>query len=131
LPQVEKEYRVSRDRQSRAIAGLSMGGTESLVVGLNHPDQFAWIGAFSSGGLNTNYVTQFPKLNASANGRLRLLWVSCGRDDQLVKGNRQFSDWLTARDIRHTWVETDGIHSFRVWRRNLAAFAPLLFQPKK
>ena len=129
LPQVEKAYRVSRDRQSRAIAGLSMGGTESLVVGLNHPDQFAWIGAFSSGGLNTNYVTQFPKLNARANDRLRLLWISCGRDDQLVKGNQQLSDWLTARDIRHTWVETDGSHSFRVWRRNLAAFAPLLFQP--
>ena len=131
LPQVEKEYRVSKDRQSRAIAGLSMGGTESLLVGLNHPDQFAWIGAFSSGGLNTNYVTQFPQLNASANDRLRLLWVSCGRDDQLVKNNRQLSDWLTARDIHHTWVETDGSHSFRVWRRNLAAFAPLLFQPKR
>lgn len=128
VPQVEQAYRVSRDRQARAMAGLSMGGTESLVVGLNHPDQFAWIGAFSAGGLGTNYETQFPRLNAGVNQQLRLLWISCGQSDQLVKSNRQLADWLAARGIHHTWVETDGMHSFRVWRRNLAAFAPLLFQ---
>lgn len=131
LPQVEKTYRVSTDRQSRAIAGLSMGGTESLVTGLNHLDRFAWVGAFSSGGLNTNYPAQFPAVNAKAHDQLRLLWIGCGREDGLIKPNQQFCDWLKSQDVRYTWVETPGNHSFRVWRRYLAEFAPLLFQDKK
>jgi enterochelin esterase family protein len=131
IPQVEKTYRVSADRQSRAIAGLSMGGAESLVVGLNHLDRFAWIGAFSSGGVNTNYVAQFPALNAKANDQLRLLWIGCGHDDHLIESNKQFCDWLKAQNIHYTWVESPGAHSFRVWRRYLAEFAPLLFQEKK
>src|SRR5262245_30020315 len=73
IPQAEKAYRLSSDRQARAIAGLSMGGTESLIVGLNHIDRFAWIGAFSSGGLNTNFVSQFPALDPKASEKLRLL----------------------------------------------------------
>jgi enterochelin esterase-like enzyme len=131
LPQVEKAYRVSTERQSRAIAGLSMGGTESLIVGLNHPDRFAWIGAFSSGGLNTNFAAQFPSLDAKANRQLRLLWIGCGREDRLIESNRQLCDWLKSKDIRYTWVESPGTHSFRVWRRYLADFAPLLFQDRK
>jgi enterochelin esterase-like enzyme len=131
LPQVEQAYRVAADRQTRAIAGLSMGGTESLVVGLNHPDRFAWIGAFSSGGLNTNFVAQFPALDAKANERLRLLWIGCGREDRLIESNRQLCAWLDAKGVRYTWVETAGTHSFRVWRRYLAEFVPLLFQGKK
>jgi enterochelin esterase-like enzyme len=131
MPQVEKAYRVSTDRQSRAIAGLSMGGTESLLVGLNHLDRFAWIGAFSSGGLNTNFAAQFPALDAKANDQLRLLWIGCGREDRLIENNRQLCDWLKSKDVRYTWVESPGAHSFRVWRRYLAEFAPLLFQEKK
>jgi enterochelin esterase family protein len=130
MPQVEAEYRVATDRQSRAIAGLSMGGTESLVVGLNHPEQFAWIGSFSAGGL-TNYSARFPSLDAAAVARVNLLWIACGRDDHLLAPNQQFCDWLKAKDIPFTWIETPGVHSFRVWRRNLAAFAPLLFQAKR
>jgi len=128
LPQVEKAYHVSTHRKDRAIAGLSMGGTESLTVGLTALDQFAWIGAFSSGGLNTNYAEQFPNLDAKANDRLRLLWISCGKDDRLVEPNRAFVEWLKSKDIRLTWTEVPGMHSFRVWRRNLAEFAPLLFR---
>jgi enterochelin esterase-like enzyme len=127
LPQVEKAYRASPDRQARAIAGLSMGGTESLVVGLNHLDRFAWIGAFSSGGLSTNFAAQFPALDAKASDPLRLLWIACGREDRLIDNNRQLCDWLKSKSIRYTWVESDGAHSFRVWRRYLADFAPLLF----
>ena len=67
LPQVEAAYRVSRDRESRAIAGLSMGGTESLLTGLNTLDRFAWIGAFSSGGLGEDFNTDFPGLDSGAN----------------------------------------------------------------
>ena len=131
LPQVEKSYRVSAERKSRAIAGLSMGGTESLVVGLNHLDRFAWIGAFSSGGLNTNFVAQFPALDAKANDKLRLLWIGCGKEDRLIENNQQLCDWLQNKGVHYAWVETPGSHSFRVWRRYLAEFAPLLFQDKK
>lgn len=128
IPQVEKNYRVATDRRSRAIAGLSMGGTESLVVGLNHLDRFAWIGAFSSGGLNTNFAAQFPALDAKANDQLRLLWIACGKEDGLLKPNQQFCDWLQLKNIHYTWVESPGAHSFRVWRRYLAEFTPLLFK---
>jgi enterochelin esterase-like enzyme len=127
LPQVESAYHVSKDRKARAIAGLSMGGAESLTVGLNNLDRFAWIGAFSSGGLGTNFSTTFPTLNSSANQRLRLLWISCGKDDGLLKPNREFVDWLATRQVNRTWTEVPGVHSWRVWRRNLATFAPLLF----
>jgi enterochelin esterase-like enzyme len=128
LPQVEKSYRVKSNRESRAIAGLSMGGSESLITGLNALDNFAWIGAFSSGGLSTDYSSNFPKLDQTANRELRLLWIACGKEDGLFAGNKQFSDWLDAKSVKHNWVETSGAHSFRVWRRNLAEFAPLLFR---
>ncbi len=128
IPQVETAYRVSTDAKSRAIAGLSMGGSESLLVGLNALDRFAWIGAFSSGGLNTNLALQFPALDEKANGKLALLWISCGDKDGLLGANQKLSDWLKAKGIQHRWVQVPGEHSFRVWRRNLAEFAPLLFQ---
>ena len=128
VPQVETAYRVRADAKSRAIAGLSMGGSESLLVGLNALDRFAYVGAFSSGGLNTNFVSQFPSVDAKANDRLRLLWIGCGEQDGLLAPNQKLSDWLTEKSIRHTWVHTPGQHSFRVWRRYLADFAPLLFR---
>jgi enterochelin esterase family protein len=131
MPQIEKAYRVSTERQASAIAGLSMGGGESLVVGLNHLDRFAWIGAFSSGALNTNYVVQFPALDAKANDQLKLLWISCGQQDDRIKLNKQFCNWLESKGVHFTWAEIPGQHSFRVWRRFLAEFAPQLFQDKQ
>ena len=130
IPQVEKNYRVSKDRNSRAIAGLSMGGAESLFVGLNALDRFAWIGAFSSGGLGADFDSIFAKLDAKANSQLRLLWIACGTEDRLIDGSRKLSEWLKSKDIRHTMLETPGAHTWRVWRRYLADFAPLLFQEK-
>jgi enterochelin esterase-like enzyme len=127
MPRVEKEYRVSTDAKQTAIAGLSMGGAESLTVGLNHPDRFAWIGAFSTGGL-TNYPVRFPTLDSGANKKLRLVWVACGHDDHLYQGNRQFCAWLDGKGVRYTWMEMPGIHSYRVWRPFLVQFVPLLFQ---
>lgn len=128
LPQVESSYRVEKEAKARAIAGLSMGGAESLTVGLNTLDRFEWIGAFSSGGLNTNYADAFPKLTTADNLRLRLLWISCGKDDGLIKANREFVHWLDGKQLHCTWTEVPGVHSWRVWRRNLASFVPLLFQ---
>ena len=131
MPQAEKAYKISPERNSRAIAGLSMGGAQSLTVGLNHPDRFAWIGAFSSGGLNTNYSEQFPKLEAKTSQQLRLLWIACGKEDRLIESNQKFVEWLDSKGVKSIWTETSGEHSFRVWRRYLATFTPLLFQEKK
>src|SRR5437899_2360057 len=76
IPQVEAAYRVSKDRNSRAITGLSMGGAESLLTGLNALDHFAWVGAFSSGGLGEDFNAEFPALDSKANSQLRLLWIA-------------------------------------------------------
>ncbi|HWH67857.1 MAG TPA: alpha/beta hydrolase-fold protein, partial [Candidatus Sulfotelmatobacter sp.] len=131
MPQVEKTYRVQADRIHRAIAGLSMGGAESLLVGLNALDRFAYIGAFSSGGLGSDPNAQFPNLDEKANRQLRLLWMACGEQDGLITSNQKFCEWLKGKGICYTWVSTPGQHSFRVWRRYLAEFTPLLFQEKK
>jgi enterochelin esterase-like enzyme len=128
IPQVEKSYRVKADREHRALAGLSMGGAESLYVGLNHLDTFAWIGSFSAGGLGEDYGTEFSTLSASANAQLHILWIACGTEDRLLGPNRKFREWLTSKGVQHTDIETPGMHTWMVWRRNLIAFAPLLFQ---
>jgi enterochelin esterase-like enzyme len=128
MPKVESEYRVNKDRNARAIAGLSMGGTESLLTGLNNLDKFAWIGAFSSGGLPDDFQTVFPGLDAKANQQLRLLWIACGTEDHLIVGNRKFREWLKQKGVQRTDIETPGMHTWMVWRRNLAEFAGLLFR---
>ena len=128
IPQVELAYRVAKDRKSRAIAGLSMGGAESLLTGLNTLDRFAWIGAFSSGGVSEDFKADFPALDSQANKQLRLLWIACGTEDHLIDVNRKLRDWLKSQGIQHTDIETPGAHTWMVWRRNLANFASLLFQ---
>ncbi len=128
IPQVEHEYRTLTDRKSRAIAGLSMGGSESLFVGLTTLDRFGWIGAFSTGGLNDNFDQQFTGWNPKDTANLQLLWIACGTEDRLIDVNRRFRDWLTSKGVKHTDIDTPGMHTWMVWRRNLAAFAPLLFQ---
>ena len=131
IPQVEKGYRVAKDRNARAIAGLSMGGAESLYIGLNALDRFGWVASFSAGGAAEDFTATYPALNSSTASQLHLLWIACGTDDRLITPNRQFREWLTSKDIKHTDVETPGAHTWMVWRRNLAAFAPLLFQEKR
>jgi enterochelin esterase family protein len=128
IPDVEKSYRVTKDRGARAIAGLSMGGAESLYVGLNAVDRFAWIGAFSSGGMGADYDKSFPALDAKANDKLKLLWIACGLQDRLIDSNRKFLEFLKSRGVRYQWKETEGAHTWRVWRRYLAELAPMLFQ---
>lgn len=129
IPMVEKQYRTLNNRESRAIAGLSMGGAESLLTGLNHLDTFAWVASFSSGGEPDDFAADFPKLDAAAaKKQLRLLWIACGTDDRLIKLNRSLVEWLKSKDIPVTPIETPGMHTWLVWRRNLTAFAPLLFQ---
>ena len=128
VPQVESEYRISKGRESRAIAGLSMGGSESLLTSLNHLDKFSWIGAFSSGGIPEDFQKDFPFLDAKANQQLHLLWIACGTDDHLIAINRKLRAWLKTKGVQHTDIETPGAHTWMVWRRNLAEFAQLLFR---
>jgi enterochelin esterase family protein len=128
MPMVEKGYRVETDRKSRAIAGLSMGGAESLYIGLNALDKFAYVGSFSAGGSSPDFAADYPKLDKKANDELRLLWIACGTEDGLIEPNRKFRAWLDTKEIHYTPIETPGMHTWMVWRRNLAAFTPLLFQ---
>jgi enterochelin esterase family protein len=128
IPEVERTYRVATDRKSRAIAGLSMGGSESLFVGLTTADRFAWIGAFSTGGLGENLDQQFSGIDSKDAARLDLLWIACGTEDHLFETNKKIRAWLTAKGIKHTDIDTPGAHTWMVWRRNLANFAPLLFR---
>ncbi len=99
---MEKVYRVSTDRNARAITGLSMGGTQSLLIGLNAPDRFAWIGAFSSGGLDADFDKAFPNVDDSLDEQLRLLWIGCGQQDGLLGVNRKLVDWLTSKGVTST-----------------------------
>ncbi len=128
MPQVESGYRVRANREDRAIAGLSMGGGESLVIGLNHPDKFAWIGGFSSAVIYGSFDGVFPDLGSGRGQRPDLLWVSCGTGDELIAAHRKFVAWLKAKGADPTVIETTGIHNWPVWRDNLIHFAPLLFR---
>jgi enterochelin esterase-like enzyme len=129
MPSVEKDYHVLTDREDEAITGLSMGGGESLYVGLNNLDRFAWVGAFSAGLGENSFAQEFPTVGSDVNTQLRLLWIACGRQDQVVgKFNHAFRAWLNSKGIRYTNVWTPGMHTWMVWRSNLANFAPLLFR---
>jgi len=128
IPQVEATYLVVKDRKSRAIAGLSMGGSESLLTGLNALDKFAWIGAFSSGGITEDFGAEFPALDSKANQQIRLLWIACGTDDRLIDINRKLRTWLASKGVQHTDIETPGAHTWMVWRRNLTELSALLFR---
>jgi enterochelin esterase family protein len=130
MPQVESAYPVSGKREDRAIAGLSMGGAESLLTGLNNIDKFAYVGAFSSGGLREGYAAAFPTLDAQQAKQLKTLWIACGTSDSLIEPNREFKAWLKSKNIAFTDVETPGAHTWMVWRDNLIHFTPLLFGGK-
>jgi enterochelin esterase family protein len=128
LPLVEAEYRVRTDRESRGIAGLSMGGGQALGAGLRNLDRFAWVGGFSSATRGWNQGVPGRKLEAAeANERLKLLWIAIGKEDFLIEPNRGFAGWLKESGFRHTYLETEGAHTWSVWRRYLADFLPLLF----
>jgi enterochelin esterase-like enzyme len=128
MPRVESEYRITKDRYARAITGLSMGGSESLLTGLNNLEKFAWVGAFSSGGIPEDFQKDFPALDARATQQLHLLWIACSTQDPLITVNRNLREWLKTKGLKVTEIETPGMHTWMVWRRNLAEFVPLLFR---
>jgi enterochelin esterase-like enzyme len=127
IPLVEKTYHVSKDRTQRAIAGNSLGGSQTLRVGLNALDKFAWIGAFSAGPVSGRFAETWPTLDSKVNNKLKLLWIACGKEDGLFESSSKLDAALTERSIHHRWVVTAGAHTWPVWRRGLAEFAQLLF----
>jgi enterochelin esterase-like enzyme len=134
VPYVESRYHVGADRDSRAIAGLSMGGGQSLAIGLTHPGMFRAVAAFSSamqianspawGGIDMDAALA---ANAAAINGLDLLWVGCGTEDTLFGVNRAFSNQLSERGVEHVFRVTLGGHTSEVWSRYLHEVAPQLF----
>ncbi|MCI0637822.1 MAG: esterase family protein [Gemmataceae bacterium] len=127
IPTVEARYPVKADREHRALAGLSMGGGQSLRIGLKHLDKFAWIGGFSSAIFGKFNLVADPE---DANKKIRLLWVSCGEDDTLLNANKSFHETLEAKKLAHIWHLEPGAHTFAVWRNDLYLFSQLLFREK-
>ena len=143
MPYVEKNYRVIVDRASRAIAGLSMGGNQTLNIGIPHLDKFAYIGVFSSGvigggrGAGAADSTPFAEPwesqnraaldNPAAKRGLRLLWFSTGKDDGLIATTRGTVELLKKHGFNPVFIESDGAHTWLNWRDYLAEFARHLF----
>jgi enterochelin esterase-like enzyme len=127
IPLVEKSYRVTPDRLHRAIIGLSMGANESLYTGLNHLEQFAYVGGMSGFVGDAETVLANTLNDPQANEKLKLCWIAIGKDDGALKGAREFSETLTHHNIKHEFIITDGAHSWPVWRKHLVQFTPLLF----
>ena len=128
IPFVEKTYPVKADRESRALAGLSMGGGQALNFGLNNLDTFAWVGGFSSAP-NTRRPADLIKDPAEAAGKLRLLYVACGDKDRLFRISQGVHNMLEEKKVPHVYrVIPGGGHDFRVWRSDLYHFARLIFR---
>ena len=147
MPQVEKDYNATKDRNQRAIAGLSMGGAESVYVGLNNLDRFAYIASFSGafvmypgvggGGRGAQappvdaavWAKNFPALDAKLNSQIKMLWIACGTADGLIGINRQFKDWLKTKNVKFTETEIPDVgHVWPLWRQNLAEIAQQIFK---
>lgn len=129
IPFVEKTYPAKADRESRALAGLSMGGGQALNFGLANLDAFAWVGGFSSAP-NTRRPADLVTDPAEATRKLRLLYVSCGDKDGLFRISQGVHAMLDEKKVPHVYrVIPGGGHDFRVWRSDLYHFARLLFRP--
>jgi enterochelin esterase-like enzyme len=128
IPFVEKTYSVKTDRESRAVAGLSMGGGQALNFGLGNLDTFAWVGGFSSAP-NTKPPTNLIKDHAEAAKKLRLLYIACGDKDGLFRISQGVHAMLNEKKVPHVYrVIPDGQHDFKVWKSDLYHFSQLLFQ---
>jgi enterochelin esterase family protein len=129
VPAVEREYPIAKGRDNHAITGLSMGGLESLSIGIIHSDYFAYVGGFSSALKNQNFDKLF--VDAKMARDLRVLWVACGTSDDLITPNRDFVTWAKSKKLPVTPIEIAGKHTWLVWRDNLIHFTPLLFRSTK
>lgn len=128
IPFIEKKYPVIKDREHRAIAGLSMGGGQSLNFGLGNLDRFAWVGGFSSAP-NTKKPELLVPDPEAAKRLLKLLWISCGDKDNLISFSKRTHDYLYEKGVPHIYYIEPGVHDFKVWKNGLFMFSQFLFKP--
>ena len=128
IPLVEREYRVIKDANHRAIIDYSMGGMQASTIGLNHPEVFAHVAAMS-GNTREAAVVKALADPEKANKEFKLIWLGCGTDDDAINGGRALDKVLTAKGIRHEWVESPGYrHDYQIWRIYLRDILPKLFR---
>jgi enterochelin esterase-like enzyme len=134
MPYVDKHYRVLSGRQHRAIAGLSMGGSQTLNIAFSHLDQFAYIGVYSSGILGRGGAGDWEKEhtatldNAGLKKGLKLVWFSTGEKDSLITNSKSTVEMLKKHGFEASFHESPGAHTWVNWRNYLNEFAPQLFQ---
>ncbi len=128
IPYVKKNFPVKTDRENRAIAGLSMGGGQSLNFGLGNLNQFAWVGGFSLAP-NTKMPEQLVPDAEAAKKKLKLLFISCGASDGLINNSKRTHDYLTEKNVPHIYYIEPGVHDFKVWKNGLYMFSQLIFKP--
>lgn len=128
IPFVEKKYPVLKDRENRAVAGLSMGGGQSLNFGLGNLDKFAWVGGFSSAPNTLAPEKLVPDAHA-LKSKLKLLWISCGDNDGLIFLSQRTHDYLKSKNVPHIYYIEPGGHDFKVWKNDLYLFSQLVFKP--
>jgi enterochelin esterase-like enzyme len=127
IPFVESKYSVKTGREKRALAGLSMGGGQSLNFGLGNLDIFAWVGGFSSAP-NTKSPEQMIPDPEAAKQKLKLLWISCGDKDGLISISQGLHAYLKEKNVPHIWHVDSGGHDFSVWKNDLYLFSQQLFR---
>jgi enterochelin esterase-like enzyme len=128
IPFIEKKYPAQKERELRAIAGLSMGGGQSLNFGLGNLEKFAWVGGFSSAP-NTKMPELLVPDPEKAKAKLKLLWISCGDADGLIHFSKRTHDYLYKKNVPHIFYIEPGGHDFNVWKNDLCMFSQLLFKP--
>ena len=127
IPFIESKYSVKSDRESRALAGLSMGGGQSLNFGLANLDTFAWVGGFSSAP-NTKPAAELLPDPEKAKKQLKLLWISCGNKDGLIRISQGVHAYLKEREVPHIWHVDEHAHDFQHWKKALYNFSQLIFR---
>lgn len=128
IPFIEKSFPVLTNRENRALAGLSMGGGQSLNFGLKNLDLFAWVGGFSSAP-NTKMPEELVPNPELVKEKLELLWISCGDEDRLLNISQRTHDYLKEKKVPHIYYVEHGGHDFKVWKNDLYLFSQLLFKP--
>jgi len=127
IPAIQAKYSTYTDREHRALAGLSMGGGQSLNFGLTHLDTFAWIGAFSAAP-NVKPPEQLLSDPATARAKLKLLYLSCGNQDGLINFSQRMHRYAKAHAVPHIWNVDDAGHDGNTWGNNLWHFTQLIFR---
>ena len=135
IPLIDGKYRTLANRDNRAIVGFSMGGMQAGRFGLGHLETFSHVGIMSAGLVGSPAAAAGPDPiaplaanPAAANKQLKLLWLACGVDDTAMAGARNTHLALEKAGIKHTFVESEGAHHWRVWRHYLNDLAPQLFR---